>query len=424
MKNPRTIAIIVGALLLLGVGFLFFRSPKPIIEIKAETITDIGPFPLVNTYVTSVTVVILLVVVAYIVSRRVDLIPRGLQNAVEAIIEVFYNICINTAGEKNGRRFFPVIMTIFTFIWVANWMALLPFFNAIGKFQEVNAHHFHEEAAVFGKSAGISFIKPNEKELEFEVDTKEVDAFQKEIDDATAAGAPAGQIEDLKKQKEDALLHARERAIAIQLPKAAGIDVDTSACKPLTGEEKTHCTEEAKLAKADEAAAKLSADSKRIGILIPYFRSMNTDINSPLSIAIWAMIFIEFWGITGLGVFKYGSKFLNFSSPINFFVGFLEFIAEIARIISFTFRLFGNMLAGEILLLVMTFLVPFLVAVPFYGLEVFVGLIQAFVFAMLTLVFGVLAVSSHEGHDEPGGHDDPDRPLEGPVPVMHEPAGA
>ncbi len=77
------------------------------------------------------------------------------------------------------------------------------------------------------------------------------------------------------------------------------------------------------------------------------------------------------------------------------------------------------MLAGEILLLVMTFLAPFLVALPFYGLETFVGVIQAFVFAMLTLVFATLAVSSHEGHDELGGHDDPDRPLEGPVPVTH-----
>jgi F-type H+-transporting ATPase subunit a len=135
-------------------------------------------------------------------------------------------------------------------------------------------------------------------------------------------------------------------------------------------------------------------------VLVPYFRSMNTDINSPLSIAIMALIFIEFWGITTLGVFKYAGKFFNVSSPINFFVGILEFIAEIARLISFTFRLFGNMLAGEILLLVMTFLVPFLVALPFYGLEVFVGVIQAFVFAMLTLVFAVLAVSTHEDHGE------------------------
>ena len=151
----------------------------------------------------------------------------------------------------------------------------------------------------------------------------------------------------------------------------------------------------------------LEADGKQIGILIPYFRSMNTDLNSPLSIAIWAMIFIEFWGVTTLGVFKYAGKFFNFSSPIGFFVGFLEFIAELARLISFTFRLFGNMLAGEILLLVMTFLLPFtfMVVSIFYGLEIFVGAIQAFVFGMLTLVFGVLAVSGHgDGHAEEEGH--------------------
>ena len=160
-----------------------------------------------------------------------------------------------------------------------------------------------------------------------------------------------------------------------------------------------------------------SAKGKTLGVLVPYFRSMNTDINSPLSIAIMAMIFIEFWGITTLGVFKYAGKFFNVSSPIAFFVGFLEFIAEIARIISFTFRLFGNMLAGEILLLVMTFLLPFLVALPFYALEVFVGVIQAFVFAMLTLVFGVLAVSSHDDHED-HGVDEP-----GPVHIDNIPAG-
>jgi len=89
---------------------------------------------------------------------------------------------------------------------------------------------------------------------------------------------------------------------------------------------------------------------------------------------------------------------------IDIFVGFLELIAEFARIISFTFRLFGNMLAGEILLLVMTFLIPLLLALPFYGLELFVGAIQAFVFAMLTLVFGALAVTSHDEHDEEETH--------------------
>ncbi|HEY8171621.1 MAG TPA: F0F1 ATP synthase subunit A [Dehalococcoidia bacterium] len=419
MKNPRTIAIVLGALVLLAVGFLFFRSPKPIIEIKAETVGHIGFFPVVNTYVTSVTVVIVLVILAYFATRKATLIPHGFQNAVEGVVDAFYTICINTAGEKNAKRFFPVIMTIFTFIWIANWMALLPFFNAIGNVQEVNAHHFHEEAQVFKTSGALSLIMPNQKEVEFEVDEAPITAIEDEITEAKAAGASESEIAELEHAKEEVTLQQRQRAIDIQLPKAAGLDVDTSACDVLEGEAKTECTDEAKLSAAPEAQEKLDADGREIGILIPYFRSMNTDINSPLSIAIWAMIFIEFWGITTLGVFKYGAKFINFSSPIAFFVGILEFIAEIARIISFTFRLFGNMLAGEILLLVMTFLAPFLVALPFYALEVFVGLIQAFVFAMLTLVFGVLAVSLHEEHDEHGGHDDPDRALEGSVPVMH-----
>lgn len=400
MKNPKTLAIVIGALALLLVGFLFFRGPKPIIEIKAETIADIGPFPLVNTYVTSLTVVIVLIVVAFLATRKMELIPSGLQNAVEGVMEAFYTIVINTAGEKNGRRFFPVIMTIFTFIWIANWMALLPFFNAIGSVRKVDAHHFHEEAVVFSKSAGISLIKPNQKEIEFEVDEAPVLAVQKEIDDALAGGAPPDAIARLENEKEETELKAHERAFALQLPKAAGLALDLSSCHDLKDAAKEQCEDEIKLQHADEAAAKLKEDGKQIGILIPYFRSMNTDLNSPLSIAIWAMIFIEFWGVTTLGVFKYAGKFFNFSSPIAFFVGFLEFIAELARLISFTFRLFGNMLAGEILLLVMMFLMPFLVALPFYALEVFVGLIQAFVFAMLTLVFGVLAVSAHDGHGD------------------------
>jgi F-type H+-transporting ATPase subunit a len=399
MKNPKTLVIVLLALVLLGVGFLFFRSPKPIIEIKAETLVDVGPVPLVNTWVTSTMVTIVLILLAYFATRKLNLIPSGLQNAVEGVVEAFYNICVNTAGPENAKRFFPVIMTIFVFIWVANWMALLPFFNAIGKVVEVDGHHFHEEGVLLSSAGPIDIINLNQKELEFEVNEAEVARLDDEIAAAKAENASEAELHELEVTREEALVEARENAIL----------------------EALHSEEEVpeSITSFEEAHAYLEDEGKTLGVIFPYFRSMNTDINSPLSIAIWAMIFIEFWGITGLGVFKYASKFINFSSPINFFVGILEFIAEIARIISFSFRLFGNMLAGEILLLVMTFLVPFLVALPFYALEVFVGVIQAFVFAMLTLVFGVLAVSSHEGHDELGGHDDPDRPLEGPVPVMH-----
>ncbi len=394
MKSPKTLAIVIGALALLLVGFLFFRSPKPIIEIKAETITEIGPFPLVNTYVTSLTVVIVLAIVAFLATRHIELVPRGLQNVVEAVMEAFYNICINTAGEKNGRRFFPVIMTIFTFIWIANWMALLPFFNVIGTVEKVNAEEFKSQAVVFSKTAGVSFINTNQKSLEFDKD---------KIKNACAQFDTAKPGEDaakLAEEHESCTTGQRGLAIATKLDAKEGTNSGVGTCHGNPGEtEYDECLVKA----SGRAIEEVQADGKQLGVLVPYFRSMNTDINSPLSIAIMAMIFVEFWGITTLGVFKYAAKFFNVSSPINFFVGILEFVAELARIISFTFRLFGNMLAGEILLLVMTFLAPFLVALPFYGLETFVGIIQAFVFAMLTLVFGVLAVSAHEGHE---GHDE------------------
>ena len=77
------------------------------------------------------------------------------------------------------------------------------------------------------------------------------------------------------------------------------------------------------------------------------------------------------------------------------FVGVLEMFGELARVVSFTFRLFGNMFAGEVLLIAMGFLLPLIGIIPFLGLELFIGLIQAFIFAMLTLVFGAMAVMPH-----------------------------
>ena len=97
----------------------------------------------------------------------------------------------------------------------------------------------------------------------------------------------------------------------------------------------------------------------------------------------------------------HAGKFLNFKGgPIGLFVGALEMVSEAARVISFTFRLFGNIFAGEVLLIAMAFLIPLIGLVPFLGLELFVGLIQAFIFSMLTLVFAATATVSHadEGH--------------------------
>ena len=143
-------------------------------------------------------------------------------------------------------------------------------------------------------------------------------------------------------------------------------------------------------------------NGKTIGLLVPFLRGASTDINTTLAIAIVAMFTVQVWGIRALGVRGYGGKFFVnpiSQGPIATFVGILEGFGELTRTLSFTFRLFGNMFAGEILLIAMAFLLPLIGIIPFMGLELFVGLIQGYIFAMLTLVFGVMAVASHGDHD-------------------------
>jgi F-type H+-transporting ATPase subunit a len=122
-------------------------------------------------------------------------------------------------------------------------------------------------------------------------------------------------------------------------------------------------------------------------------------MNVTLALAIIAFFAIEITGILTLGFFKYAGKFLNFHSPIGFFVGILELVSEMIRLVSFSFRLFGNIFAGSVLVMIITFLAPYIVPVPFMLFEVFVGLIQAAVFALLTLFFIKLAIMDmHEAH--------------------------
>lgn len=133
-------------------------------------------------------------------------------------------------------------------------------------------------------------------------------------------------------------------------------------------------------------------------------RPAGTDVNMPLALALVSFVFVEYWGlrVLGLGYFKKFFAFGNLlrgrpSGLIDVFVGILELISELVRIVSFTFRLFGNMTAGEILVVMITFLVPFVANIFVFGLELLVGLIQAVIFAGLTLVFLSLAVH-HEEH--------------------------
>ncbi|MCJ7574221.1 F0F1 ATP synthase subunit A, partial [Candidatus Bathyarchaeota archaeon] len=260
-----------------------------------------------------------------------------------------------TAGEKHARRFFPVVGTIFFYVLVANWLGLFPGVATIGKVEEMRAEaeggEILEKGFVFDKVGGINVIMP---------------------------GVPSWPPHE-----------------------PASIDLEVEKDAPPAEKE----------AAFEEATKDLGKD-ETAGLLIPFFRSVNTDINSPLALALMSAIFVEFWGISALGFFRYGSKFVNvrrllqgniLGGFIDVFVGVLEFFAEVARIVSFTFRLFGNILAGEILFLVILFLLPVVALDLVYGMELFVGLIQAFIFAMLTLVFGVVAVSGHGGEGEAEG---------------------
>lgn len=119
---------------------------------------------------------------------------------------------------------------------------------------------------------------------------------------------------------------------------------------------------------------------------VPLLRAPSADLNMTLALALSSVGLIQYFGFKSLGA-GYLNKFFNFKNPIFTFVGILELISELAKVISFAFRLFGNIFAGEVLLAVTAFLIPVVVPIPFYGLEVFVGFIQALVFSMLTLVF-------------------------------------
>ncbi len=340
--------LIAGGLIVLAVlGFVFLRGPTPAISIKAETIQTFGPVDITNTMLTSWIVVIIMITIVYLGTRRRDLVPRGFQNMFEAALEAFYNFVVSVAGEKNGRRFFPVVATIFFFVLVSNWLSLFPMFNVIGLLKEEEHGYVMEQADV--GPLPVSWV---------------------------ALSSPSNLSGDT-------------------------IDEDDPD--------------------AEEQLREAKADGKVVGELIPLFRGPNTDLNTTLALAIVSAIAVESWALASLGI-GYGKKFFDFGNlfrglrrldfgllfrgVIDAFVGFLELVSEMVRLISFTFRLFGNMFAGEVVILMFTFLTPLVFTIVFYGLELFVGIIQAFIFAVLTLVFGMMAVAHGEAHAAEGEHEE------------------
>jgi F-type H+-transporting ATPase subunit a len=147
-------------------------------------------------------------------------------------------------------------------------------------------------------------------------------------------------------------------------------------------------------AEAVETVTEVVEEKEKVEF-IPLLRAATADLNMTVGLAIVAVFAIQYFGFSLVG-FHYSSRFLSFKDPMAFVMGILEILSETSKVISFAFRLFGNIFAGEVLLAVLAFLMPFIVPLPFLMMELFVGFIQALVFSMLTAVFLNVAVSHGE----------------------------
>ncbi len=306
----------------------------PEISIPAEEVFTLFGFPITNTLVSAWFTMLLLIVVSWLITRKMKTVPGRWQSLLEMLIEGFYNLVEGTAGPQWTPKFFPIVMTIFLFVITASWLGLTPLFGSWGALHHAEPGEGHAVQWIGeGHSVGI-LVK----------------------DGATVESAEAA------------------------------------------GEE----------------------EHGEGYILAPMFRAATTDMNFTVALALVSVLLTQYFGVRALGPGYFG-KFIGvggiikaFTKPglgcggrigaflmgiIDVFIGGVETISEIGKIISFSFRLFGNIFAGEVLLGVMAFLIPYIISLPFFGLELFVGVVQALVFMMLTVAFFVVAVTGHgEGH--------------------------
>lgn len=335
------ILLIVIALALLVVS-VFVRVPLPTILLPAEKIPGLTlfGFPITNTLIATLLADATILILTYFAVRKVKEVPEGVQNLVEWIVEAFDGMLTDIAGKEKARQWLPLFLTILFFLLVANWWELVPGFDSIGYIEPLEVAYVHSNGTVSNGYEKGSFL---------------------------------------------------------------GLPSLVSKPVRLTEEQKQQAMAEYKKAKAEGHEYHPHEEEASGGyVLLPFLRAAATDLNLPLALALISVTLAQVTGMRYLGL-KYWRRFLNpvitGTKPIDIFVGLLEFVSEIAKIVSFSFRLFGNIFAGQVLLFVMPFLIAFLVPLPFYGLELFVGFMQAFVFAILTFIFLEQATHSHAGDE-------------------------
>lgn len=427
----RKVYIAIGVVAVLGwvaLGLFVARGPQPEIIVPAEIITKLGPLNVSNTLISAWAAMVVLAVVTFLGTRAMRLIPQGAQNFLESAVEFLVGQMEDIAGERNTRIFFPVIATFFLFILLSNWMGLLPFFNAIGKTEDIGHHIFHEieeheadhkpfteeighaSGWLMDETGGIGLVQNRAGSAEFEMGASEASPVSPAEALDRYVVFLAETFTDFEGNGEG------EAPTAATLAGArAALAADPDAPRLLPGEGE-HAVASAALGE-ELTVGGVEFPGQKLALIIPLFRSVYSDVNNTIALALISFAMVEFWGLRALGL-GYLRKFFNFSGVIPAFVGILELLSEFIRIISFAFRLFGNIFAGEVLILMLTFLLPFLIVDIIYGLELFVGFIQAAVFALLTLVFAVMAVEHHdeegEGHEGEAGHETESRGSVGP----------
>ncbi len=240
------------------------------ISLQAEKITDFFGFSITNTLIAVFFSSAVLLILAFFLRKSLKEVPGRVQSLFEALFEYVLSYMEEVLENKRlARKLFPIIMTIFLFVLVSNWVVHIPFFDVF-KVTDANGEY-------------TSLLRPSA-----------------------------------------------------------------------------------------------------------------TDLNFTLALAIVSFFVIEIVAVASLGFFKYANKFINFSSPLNFVIGLIELISEVSRLIAFSFRLFGNILAGKVMILVVKYFMPLLLPIPIIAFEIFVGFIQAAIFALLTLFFVKLAIMEPE----------------------------
>ena len=431
LSSPKGIAIavfllavavisVLGGALGAAFGGGFLGGPVPHLQVPSELVAYIGDYALYNTVVMFIAAIVVLVLLTWLATRKISEVPGRWQSLMEVLYEFFIGLAESASG-KAGRIFIPVATAIFLVVLFSNWLGVLPVVGNIGRVETTQEYFFHKfegkaeseqaqkvldglhhDVGKNGEGMGhyLETHADDEKVQKLVGKTFETYGGQEFVvfDGDGIRWLPFGRGNEYKLSLIDVVAYDVADPIHPSTDDVVKIAhrVDDSVAPPSVPNTEFFS------ANPDKYEPLIS---KRAGILVPYLRGSSTDLNMTLAIAIFAMISVQFWGIKTLGIGGYWDKFIGNPfkrNPIDLFVGVLELVGEFIKVVSFTFRLFGNMFAGEILLIAMGFLFPLIGMIPFIGLELFVGFIQAIIFSVLTLMFGAFAIMPH--HHPEGDH--------------------